>query len=220
MLNLLRQSLYLLSSFALLLGVQTGLHADTLKRMMPIDQLEDLENHTNQEVGQRFREWHQLLEKREQMTDLEKLQTVNAFYNRMTWIDDRALWQQRDYWATPTETLLNNAGDCEDFVIAKYFSLLELGIPEQQLKVTYTRLRDDTAHMVLEYYPQPGADPLILDNIETTLIPLSQRKDLRPRFRFDQQTVWWADRPDKPTSPASAFNRWTDLIQRMGLEAF
>ncbi len=218
--NPFRQSLYILSSLALLLGFQTGVHADTLKRLMPADQLETLEHHTNQEIAHRFREWHQLLAKREQMSDLDKLQAINAFYNRMTWEDDLALWKQRDYWATPAETLIRNAGDCEDFSIAKYFSLLEMGISENQLKVAYVRLRDGTGHMVLEYYPQPDADPLVLDNIEAALLPLSQRKDLLPRFRFDQHAVWWANRPDQPASTASAFNRWADLIQRMNLEAF
>ena len=30
-----------------------------------------------------------------------------------------------------------NAGDCEDYEIAKYFSLIKLGIPDSKLRITY-----------------------------------------------------------------------------------
>lgn len=38
------------------------------------------------------------------------------------------IYTTSDYWATPYEFLARDKGDCEDYVIAKYFALLHLGI--------------------------------------------------------------------------------------------
>ena len=54
----------------------------------------------------------------------------------MLFEDDDQHWHQADYWATPIETLASNGGDCEDFSIAKYFTLRELGVAEQCLRLT------------------------------------------------------------------------------------
>ena len=43
--------------------------------------------------------------------------------------------EKKDYWATPIEFMGTGAGDCEDYAIAKYFSLINLGIPEDKLRI-------------------------------------------------------------------------------------
>ncbi|MBK7656351.1 MAG: transglutaminase-like cysteine peptidase [Betaproteobacteria bacterium] len=80
-------------------------------------------------------------------------------------------WGQVDYWATLLDTASKNAGDCEDFAIAKYVSLINSGMDENKLRLTYVLARVQSngksisePHMVLAYYPDPGAEPLILDN--------------------------------------------------------
>src|SRR5690606_26911116 len=97
------------------------------------------------------------------------------------------IWRQADYWATPLETLAKRAGDCEDFVIAKYFSLINIGVAPEKLRLIYVRARvggmgssQSIAHMVLGYYATPHADPLVLDNLVGTIAPASQRRDLSP----------------------------------------
>ncbi|WP_197479414.1 transglutaminase-like cysteine peptidase, partial [Oleiphilus sp. HI0132] len=81
-------------------------------------------------------------------------------------------------WATPLEFLATNAGDCEDFSIAKYFTLREMGIPDDMIKITYVKaLELNQAHMVLAYYPTPDAEPLILDNLINEIKPAGQRTD-------------------------------------------
>ena len=57
----------------------------------------------------------------------------------MRFIDDIIHWNKVDYWATPIEFLASHGGDCEDFAIAKYFTLIQLGIPEEQLTLTYVK---------------------------------------------------------------------------------
>ena len=50
-----------------------------------------------------------------------------------------------DYWASPLETLDKGRGDCEDYAIAKYFSLLAAGVPVARLRLVYVRAHDRRA---------------------------------------------------------------------------
>lgn len=72
--------------------------------------------------------WSTMLDASRNLEDGKKITQVNDFFNKhIRYTDDVTLWQKNDYWATPLETLGVRAGDCEDFTIAKYLSLLELG---------------------------------------------------------------------------------------------
>lgn len=72
--------------------------------------------------------WSTMLDASRNLEDGKKITQVNDFFNKhIRYTDDVTLWQKTDYWATPLETLGVRAGDCEDFTIAKYLSLLELG---------------------------------------------------------------------------------------------
>ncbi len=107
--------------------------------------------------------WRKLMIDSRPLSDLEKLNKVNAFFNRrMLYETDLAIWQQEDYWATPLELMGRAAGDCEDLAIAKYITLLLLGVNNQNLRLIYVRAKvgaSSVAHMVLGYYPQPAEEP-------------------------------------------------------------
>jgi predicted transglutaminase-like cysteine proteinase len=113
-----------------------------------------------------------------------RLRAVNSFFNRsVQYRDDREIWGQIDYWASPLESLARGQADCEDYAIAKYFSLLASGVPGVKMRLVYVRAQlagSIQAHMVLAYYPQPDAEPLILDNLITDIRPASRRPDLAP----------------------------------------
>ena len=65
-----------------------------------------------------------------------KLAAINQFFNRrVVFASDAEVWGQTDYWASPLEMLAKGRGDCEDFVIGKYFSLLVAGVPVQHLRL-------------------------------------------------------------------------------------
>ena len=86
-------------------------------------------------------------------TDLEKLEKVNRFFNQVNFVSDAIHWQKKDYWATPIEFLASDGGDCEDFALAKYFTLKMLGVPEKKLNLTYVKAwKLNQSHMVLTYY--------------------------------------------------------------------
>ena len=104
--------------------------------------------------------------------ELELLVLVNTYLNRLTFVEDVKHWGETDYWATPAEAVASNGADCEDYSIAKYFLLKELGVPAARLRLTYVKaLKRDQAHMILAYYAHPGAEPLVLDNLEQTVSP-------------------------------------------------
>ncbi len=175
-----------------------------------------------------FRDWQKLLQENADQTAPAKLKRVNDFFNRrVRFRDDAVVWGQSDYWATPMETLGKGAGDCEDFAIAKYFTLLLLNVPDEKLRLVYVQARlgginssITQAHMVLAFYPSPEAEPLLLDNLINDLQPASRRPDLNPVFSFNSQGLWQgASGPRGAGSPAS-LSRWQELLRRARAEGF
>lgn len=162
--------------------------------------------------------WRQLVAEL-QSDDLdEKLYQINRFFNRFDFVDDLVHWQQKDYWATPIEFISTGAGDCEDYTIAKYFSLLELGIPEQQLRLMYvTALELHQPHMVLAYYETPTSIPLVLDNINRRILPANKRRDLSPIYSFNGNGLWAAKAmgTGRKLRGSGPMKMWDDMVERL-----
>lgn len=167
--------------------------------------------------------WLQLLHNPPPALERDKLKLANDFWNRALLSgEDQTIWGQADYWATPLESLGKGAGDCEDYVIGKYFTLLSMGVPANKLRFIYVRARvggpassSQVAHMVLGYYETPNAVPLVLDSLISTILPATQRRDLTPVFSFNADGVYV---DGKPAAPVDRLSRWRDLLQRMERE--
>jgi predicted transglutaminase-like cysteine proteinase len=153
----------------------------------------------------------------------EKLRKVNSFFNlHINFVSDQDNWGEKDYWATPLESIGKNKGDCEDYSIAKYIFLRELGIPDERLKLTYVKARiggpDSNvfqAHMVLSYYATPTSEPLILDNLLSEIHESSRRVDLRPIFSFNSQGLWTGITNNTKGSSLKSLSRWGDVLTRI-----
>ena len=162
--------------------------------------------------------WRQLVAEL-QSDDLdEKLYQINRFFNRFDFVDDLVHWQQKDYWATPIEFISTGAGDCEDYTIAKYFSLIELGVPEQQLRLMYvTALELRQPHMVLAYYETPTSIPLVLDNINRRILPANKRRDLSPIYSFNGNGLWAAKAmgTGRKLRGSGPMKMWDDMVERL-----
>jgi predicted transglutaminase-like cysteine proteinase len=175
-------------------------------------------------------DWQNLLQNNQESTAQEKLKRVNEFFNRRIQFEsDQVIWGKSDYWATPLETLAKGKGDCEDFTIAKYFTLLNMKIPSDQLRLIYVKARlggpsssIEQAHMVLAYYPSPEAEPVVLDNLITDIRPASRRPDLVPVFSFNSQGIYAgvAAQSVSATGSVGQFSRWSELLQRANSEGF
>lgn len=172
-----------------------------------------------------FKEWEKLLRSGITLPEMDKLRRANDFFNqRIQFNDDTVVWGQSDYWATPLETLGKGQGDCEDFSIAKYYALMEMGVPISKLRLVYVKARQNgpsgpvvQAHMVLAYYARPSADPLILDNLQSEIRPASARSDLTPIFSFNSEGLWMGTGNQ---AGKSSLSRWQDLLQRARSEGF
>lgn len=150
--------------------------------------------------------------------EVDALRIVNTFFNRIPFLSDASHWGVEDYWATPAETVASNGGDCEDYSIAKYFLLKEFGVPIERLRITYVKAMSvNEPHMVLAYYATPGADPLILDNLEKGVRPASERADLVPVYSFNDEDVVLVR--DARKGSALQIRAWRDLLQKLETEA-
>lgn len=167
--------------------------------------------------------WRQLLDGLTGQSIDVQLKGINDFFNRrIIFAEDLDIWGVADYWATPLETMGRGRGDCEDFSIAKYVSLRLLGVSDETLRLIYVSARVGgmfsqvtQAHMVLGYYPQPEAEPLILDNLLPDIRPATQRLDLQPVFSFNSDGLWVAGTGTAASDSSSRLSRWRDVLTRM-----
>lgn len=171
------------------------------------------------EAERQLLQWKQLLQEAWGAPINHQLEVVNGYFNRQVqFTSDASHWADEDYWATPLETLGTAGGDCEDFVIAKYFSLLQLGIPLERLRITYVKaLSLNQAHMVLAYYPSANAEPLILDNLTDHIQRASLRRDLSLVYSFNGAGMW-LERMQGGSIKVGDPNRlsmWSELMVRM-----
>ncbi|MNZ52736.1 hypothetical protein D3C78_705950 [compost metagenome] len=175
------------------------------------------------EGQQRINDWQYLLTSQKQIGELEQLNVVNRFFNKqLRYVEDIDLWHEVDYWETPIEALWKGAGDCEDYAIAKYFSLRHLGVASEKLRITYVKaLTQNRAHMVLTYYSSPEAEPLVLDSLIDAIKPASQRKDLLPVYSFNAEGMWLPGaKGNKKVGDTKRLSRWQDVLKKMQAEGF
>ncbi|MEE9332022.1 MAG: transglutaminase-like cysteine peptidase [Methylophilaceae bacterium] len=153
----------------------------------------------------------------------EQLKRINLFFNtHIKFVSDKSNWGKKDYWATPLESLGIKKGDCEDYSIAKYIFLRELGIPDSRLKLTYVRAKVGgtysktfQAHMVLSYYATPTSEPMILDNLISEIHKSSRRIDLTPIFSFNSEGLWAGVSNNTKGSSLKSLSRWSNVLKRI-----
>lgn len=167
--------------------------------------------------------WQALIRDSAALPEREQIDAINRFFNQqLQFSDDTWVWQQEDYWATPIESLVKGAGDCEDYALAKYFTLRRLGVPSERLRITYVKaLSVNQAHMVLSYYATPTADPLVLDNLVPVIKPASQRRDLIPVYAFNAEGLYLPGAGGgKRSGDGKRLSRWQDVLTKMRAEGF
>lgn len=177
-----------------------------------------------------FDRWLQNSNAARDLREPAKLQRINDFINtNIAFEDDRSVWDQSDYWATPLETLGKGRGDCEDFAIIKYVSLRRAGIANDKLRLIYVKATLKTpdgpiqvAHMVLAYYTTPGAEPLLLDNLEPRILPATKRADLKPIFSFNSAGLFAgvSGQTKANGDGVGRLSRWEDALARIRAEGF
>lgn len=156
--------------------------------------------------------------------DLAKLDAMNQFFNRSVLFQaDQEVWGLPDYWASPLELIDRGQGDCEDYALAKYFTIIAMGVSPVKLRMVYVRAElggQVQAHMVLAYYATPDADPLILDNLITEVRPASRRPDLVPVFSFNAEGLWQGMGAASAGNPTARLSKWRNVLSRAKAEGW
>jgi len=170
-------------------------------------------------VQNRLLAYNDLLKGAQGKSEEEKLELVNDFFNNVGYQSDIKNWKQKDYWATPLEFLGKDKGDCEDYVIAKLFTLKALDIPSEKLFMTYVKSsRFSAAHMVLTYFATPSSEPLILDNTNFRIFKASKRTDLTPIYNFNGDSLYISRKKGqgkKVNIHKKTHQKWDNLIKRI-----
>lgn len=119
---------------------------------------------------------------------MEKLQKLNAHFNKYPYRLDQDTWGQTDYWATPPE-FASKSGDCEDYAITKYYALRELGIPADDMRIVAVKDRiRGIGHAVLVVFAEGNA--WVLDNQTDIVLPHDRYGHYIPQYSVNEKNRW------------------------------
>lgn len=150
----------------------------------------------------------------------EQLLKVNLYLNQLLPQYDDVIQKKLDYWATPKEFLVAGFGDCEDYAIIKYFTLLKLGFDKESLFLTTVREnRRNGYHMVLSYFSEKGESPLILDNLSFRILDLNTRNDLTVDTFINSTGIYKINKKNRLLKIQGKSQKFQDLISRVKKES-
>ncbi len=139
--------------------------------------------------------WSGLEAKVKGKSELDTIKIINSFWNQWPYKQDPSVYKAPDYWAIPDE-FRRKSGDCEDYAIAKYFTLRKLGFPPEKLRIVV--LKDTIlklAHAVLAVYID--GDIYILDNLSRNVLSHSRIRHYIPQYSVNEKNRWMHVMPKK-----------------------
>lgn len=223
----LRQPVFIAAAVS---ALAVGLTLAGVSRAYSIDRVEQAARERGGSTPRMVEEMRALVESLSGADERAQQEQTNLFYNRkIRYTSDQRLYQMVDYWASPLETFFHGRGDCEDYAIAKLFTLLAEGVSPAKLRMvivmadlpaTATQPASSVGHMVLAYYPEPNADPFILDNLTDEMRVASQRPDLKPVHSFSTEGMWAGLSAQSTGDPMVRIAKWRDVMSRIRAEGF
>lgn len=132
--------------------------------------------------------WHRLIGEAMPLPAAQKVAFVNSYFNRWPYRLDKDLYGVSEYWASPVE-FLGHSGDCEDYSIAKFFALRQLGLNNGQLRIII--LLDSqrgVGHAVLALYYD--REIYILDSLRDEVLPHWRYEHYKPQYSMNETTRW------------------------------
>ena len=141
----------------------------------------------------RYREWQTFLDGLRGQSRRQQLIAVNRFMNARPYRSDKDTWGASDHWSTPGE-FLTRSGDCEDYAIAKFLSLKELGWSDDALRLVAVKDQKlGIGHAVVVAYL--GGRTWLLDNQIKDVTATDRVSHYRPVYSINE-SAWWLHRPD------------------------
>jgi len=205
--------------YILLLLVSVALSASaypsfTYKEAIKIEKI------SGKKAVNRIFEYNEIIHSNKKDTSLKQLKKINTYLNKLTYKGDMLNNKQSDYWATPKEFLISGFGDCEDYAIIKYFTLVKLGFNPDKLFITIAYdTRSRRHHMVLSYFLKDGEAPLILDNVNHKVLNLSKRNDLKINAFLNTNGVYRINNKYKLTKTKENSGKLKSLLKRVEIES-
>jgi len=130
-----------------------------------------------------------------------QLDAVNRWANTKPYVEDWANWGVPDYWETPVE-FLRHGGDCEDYAIIKYFSLVRLGFSPDDLRIVIVNdVNLQAFHAVLAV--RMAAQTWLMDNAFSQVVPMGVAVQYVPVYSLNEHGWWLYNAPRIVVSDAS-----------------
>lgn len=138
-----------------------------------------------------LRAWLRALARLEGKPFERQVEAVNAIVNAGRWVSDDDNYGSSDLWATPGQ-FLARGGDCEDYAIAKFFSLARLGVATERMRILVVHdAGRDLVHAVLALATERGM--LVLDNLNPEVLPFERVPHYRPLYSVNLDSLWLHD---------------------------
>ena len=140
------------------------------------------------------------------------MKRINLYLNTLLPQYDDVIKNKLDDWATPKEFLTIGYGDCEDYVIIKYYSLIRLGFDEKKLFLTRVKEKyRGGIHMVLTYFKEKNRPPLVLDNLSFKILNLKIRRDIEAEVFINSTGVYRITKDFKLIKIANKYREFEEL---------
>ena len=151
-----------------------------------------------------------------QLSKEKQLIRVNSYLNQLLPQFDMINQNELDHWETPKEFLRCGYGDCEDYAIIKYFTLIKLGFSKDKLYITTVReTYTGGYHMVLSYFKTPNKSPLILDNLSFRVLDLETREDLKADLFMNESGTYKIDKNNNLKKIGITPKKFLELIRKV-----
>lgn len=180
------------------------------------DELLKIEEQYGKITKNRILDYKENVEQFQKLPKEKQIIYVNRYFNQFLPKYDDENQQTPDYWETPKEFLITGYGDCEDYAIIKYYTLIKLGFNEKELYLTkvYEKTRGGY-HMVLSYFRDKNSSSLILDNLSFRILPLKQRVDLQADVFIGKNGVFRLNNKNRLFPLKSSSKKFQDLQKKI-----
>lgn len=131
--------------------------------------------------------WAKKIAPLKHMSRQQKIDGINKLVNEHKFRADRSQYGMNDYWAPPNE-FLAGAGDCEDYSILKFASLMALDINNNDLRLVVGNIKGIGSHAFLAVKTNNGE--ILLDNRTNHISKASSRFDFEPKHSMNFTHRW------------------------------
>jgi len=135
-----------------------------------------------------LKRWREIVVAAKGLPRKDRLRSINTSFNGWPYKLDMEVYGVREYWATPKEFIIRS-GDCEDYSIAKYYALRNVGFSKDELRIVAVR---DTirgfGHAIMAAYVD--GDILILDNTSKLVLSHTKFGHYGPQVSMNETSRW------------------------------